>query len=163
MFCAFTILVFFLQIENLISGGKETIRYNVYFYGTHQSSILRSSSLYHYDSYAKPIVEKFGRKPKFHKALKELEREMMDKITYLNQLRTPEPWCHGFNNICEGLANDLDVAQEKVKSKSHCKPKETQVEEVLDDEIECIDETRKVGYEVIKYPYVELCIFLCVY
>ncbi|XP_034240496.1 hepatoma-derived growth factor-related protein 2-like [Thrips palmi] len=142
------------QIENLISGGKETIRYNVYFYGTHQSSILRSSSLYHYDSHAKAIVEKFGRKPKFLKALKELEREMMDKISYLNQLRTPEtPWCHGFSNICDSLANDIDVAQERVKSKNHCKPKETEVEEVIDDsDVECIDESRKCGYEVM---YVE--------
>lgn len=141
------------QIENLISGGKETIRYNVYFYGTHQSSILRSSSLYHYDSYAKSIVEKFGRKPKFLKALKELEREMMDKISYLNQLRTPETsWCYGFSNICESLANDIDVAQDRVKSKNHCKPKEVEVEEIVnrddDDDIQFIDETRKCGYEV---------------
>lgn len=143
-----------LQIESLISGGKEKIRYNVYFYGTHQSSICRSTSLYHYDTYAKQIVEKWGRKPKFHEALKELEREMMDKITYLNQLRMTSPetsWCHGFNTACESLASEIDGAQTKAKSKSHCKPKKSDpvVEElVLEDDDECVDEAQNLGYEV---------------
>ncbi|KAJ1526064.1 hypothetical protein ONE63_009230 [Megalurothrips usitatus] len=139
------------QIESIISGGKEKVRYNVFFYGTHQSSILRSSSLYHYDTYAKSIVDKWGRKPKFHHALKELEREMMDKITYLNQLRTTTPdsqWCHGFNTACESLVSEIDNAQERAKSKNHRLPKRNEQE--IEEEI--MDESRKLGYEVM---YVE--------
>lgn len=144
------------QIESIISGGKEKTRYNVYFYGTHQSSILRSGSLFHYDTYAKSIVDKWGRKPKFHEALKELEREMMDKITYLNQLRTTPDlqWCHGFNNACESLVNEIDGAQNKSKSKHHCKPsrRSSPVEDVVhevEDEDEEDDESRRLGYEVM--------------
>lgn len=154
----FYVISFISQIESIISGGKEKIRYNVYFYGTHQSSILRSSSLYHYDTYAKSIVDKWGRKPKFHDALKELEREMMDKITYLHQIRTTTPdstWCPGFSSACDGLVNDIDGKQHTTKSKSHKQKQLTQkktsssatTEEVHDVEDECV-EARSLGYEV---------------
>lgn len=158
-------VMFHWQIESIIWGGKEKTRYNVYFYGTHQSSILRSSSLFHYDTYAKQIVEKWGRKPKFHDALQELERDMVEKMTYLNQLRTssstPDPWCQGFNSACESLVSAFDGAnRSQIKSKSHRKSRHSRAYgDVIEDDIEgeLTEESRRLGYEVMMI--LKFCIF----
>ncbi|XP_052122984.1 uncharacterized protein LOC113208302 isoform X2 [Frankliniella occidentalis] len=138
------------QIESVITGGKEKKRYNIYFFGTHQTSNLRESALFPYDHPNSPqIVEKWGKKLKFHDALKELEREMMDKVQYIYQLKnTPEtPWCNGFSNACEDLVNEINVDKKKTTSKNHKKASLVEIDNCMEEEI--VDESRRLGYEVM--------------